>query len=202
MVPPGDRKNQASQDQPPTPLAITTPATLPEAIAGRPYAVALAATGGQGAVRWTIDGALPEGLAFDPATGVLQGTPKQGTPQPLSLGIRANDGSEIATLAARLVVYQSDVPLSTPAWWKPGIPPVPWRAWIDQGFGFLVLWLVHMVGMNTLANLERTSMGDLQIEPSGAVVKSSRRFGLYRLVFRLATLSATLVLAAWIWMRH
>src|SRR3954467_14625751 len=34
------------------PLAIATPGTLPEAIAGRPYVVALAATGGNGAIRW------------------------------------------------------------------------------------------------------------------------------------------------------
>src|SRR3954463_11657345 len=31
-----------------SPLAITTPENLPEAIAGRPYALALAATGGRG----------------------------------------------------------------------------------------------------------------------------------------------------------
>src|SRR2546423_12042968 len=36
------------------PLAIATPGALPEAIAGRPYVVALAATGGQGAYRWSV----------------------------------------------------------------------------------------------------------------------------------------------------
>src|SRR5437764_7290735 len=36
------------------PLAITTPETLPEAIAGRPYTLALAATGGKGPMKWTI----------------------------------------------------------------------------------------------------------------------------------------------------
>ena len=39
------------------PLAITTPEMLPEAIAGRPYAVALAASGGRGTLHWTIEGA-------------------------------------------------------------------------------------------------------------------------------------------------
>src|SRR4051812_34671353 len=34
-------------------LAITTPDMLPEAIAGRPYTVALAATGGRGPLRWS-----------------------------------------------------------------------------------------------------------------------------------------------------
>src|SRR3954462_12670429 len=46
------------------PLAIATPETLPEAIAGHPYAVALAATGGKGEIRWSLDGALPAGLSF------------------------------------------------------------------------------------------------------------------------------------------
>src|SRR5437763_14217746 len=41
-----------SDPDPSAPLAITTPAALPEAIAGRPYALALAATGGKGPLRW------------------------------------------------------------------------------------------------------------------------------------------------------
>src|ERR1700760_3889191 len=38
------------------PLKVATPAMLPEAIAGRPYAVALAAEGGAGKLRWAVDG--------------------------------------------------------------------------------------------------------------------------------------------------
>src|SRR6476659_294688 len=37
------------------PLAIATPGELPEAIAGRPYLVALASTGGRGQTRWAVD---------------------------------------------------------------------------------------------------------------------------------------------------
>src|SRR3954449_2617064 len=37
-------------------LTIATPETLPEAIAGRPYALALAATGGRGPLRWHVAG--------------------------------------------------------------------------------------------------------------------------------------------------
>src|SRR3954451_8042770 len=50
LAPPGADGKQAE------PLAITTPESLPEAIAGRPYTIALAATGGRGVLRWTIDG--------------------------------------------------------------------------------------------------------------------------------------------------
>src|SRR3974390_1884860 len=45
------RAGPAPPDEPP-PLAIPPPDPLPEAIAGRPYALALAATGGQGPLKW------------------------------------------------------------------------------------------------------------------------------------------------------
>src|SRR5271157_3222289 len=134
LAPPGG--DNAREGTETVPLSITTPEALPEAIAGRPYAIALAAAGGRGPLHWNIEGPLPEGLTFDPASGVLQGTPAQGTPQPLSLSVRVSDGLSIATGSARLVVYQSDRPLITPAWWKPGLPPVPWRDWLDHGVGF------------------------------------------------------------------
>ncbi len=199
--PPGGKDSRAGSEAPPSPLEITTPEALPEAIAGRPYAVAFAATGGRGPLRWTVDGPIPEGLSFDPASGILQGTPRKGTPQPLSLAVRVSDGAEIATQSTRLLVYQSDQPLVTPAWWKPGLPPVPWRAWLDQGVGFLVLWLVHLVGMATLANLERSSgEGSLGLDGDDAgLLVGHRRFVTYRILMRLSTLSAMLALGAWLW---
>lgn len=200
LAPPGKSGRQAGADgKQPEPLAITTPETLPEAIAGRPYSIALAAIGGRGSLRWSIDGKLPEGLSFDPEVGVIRGTPAKGTPEPLALSVRVSDGTEMATQAARLLVYQSDAPLTTPAWWKPGIPPIPWRAWLDQGVGFLVLWLVHLVGMSTLANLERGG-GSLTVGGAeSAAIAPSRRFAAYRILLRLSTLSAMIALAGWLW---
>ena len=183
------------------PLSITTPDVLPDAIAGRPYAIALAAVGGRGPLHWNIEGALPAGLTFDAASGVLQGTPAKGTPQPLPLSIRVSDGDSIATGSTRLVVYQSDKPLFTPAWWKPGLPPVPWRAWLDQGVGFLVLWLIHLIGMSTLATLERTALPvtvALKGDNAGSLIVG-RRYTMYRNFMRLGTLSAMLVLGVWLW---
>src|SRR5215469_4963417 len=43
-------------------LEITTSESLPEAIAGRPYELALAANGGKGKLRWAVVGDLPKGL--------------------------------------------------------------------------------------------------------------------------------------------
>ncbi len=201
LAPPGGDNAREGTETEPVPLSITTPEALPEAIAGRPYAIALAATGGRGPLHWYIEGPLPVGLTFDPASGVLQGTPAKGTPQPLSLSVRVSDGLSIATGSARLVVYQSDRPLITPAWWKPGLPPVPWRAWLDHGVGFLVLWLIHLVGMSTLANLERIAVqGSVALEgsDSGSLIVG-RRYAIYRNLIRVSTLSAMLVLGVWLW---
>jgi hypothetical protein len=166
-------------------LAIATPANLPEAIAGRPYAVALAATGGRGPIQWAIDGKLPDGLAFDPATALLQGTPTKGTPEPISLVLRASDESDQVASPTRLVVYQPDQPLTLPSKWKPALPPIPWRDWFDQGFGFLVLALIHMVGMSMLGSLERRGLSDA--DPDDAEATRSRFFA-YRILLRLATI--------------
>jgi hypothetical protein len=193
----------AGGDRGPTPdarpLAIATPETLPEAIAGHPYAVALAATGGKGEIRWSLDGSLPAGLSFDPSTGQICGTPRAGTAEPATLILRVGDGDEQVSRPARLVVYQSDKPLTTPAWWKPGIPPLPWRAWLQHGFGFLVLWLVYLVSMNAIAGLEREGLADAGTEAEDDLRRVRRRFAAYRAFVRLVTLGAAAVLAVWLW---
>ena len=180
---------------PSTPLAIATPGDLPEAIAGRPYSVALATRGGRGEVRWAIEGKLPEGLEFDPSAGVLKGVPTKGTPEPASLVLRASDESGRVASQARLAVYQPDRPLSFPSRWKPALPPIPYREWFDQGFGFLVLALVHLVGMNALGALERRGLAGVEPEEARPI---ARRFSAYRIVLRLATLGSATALAAWL----
>ena len=117
-------------------LAITTPDVLPEAIAGRPYVVALAAKGGQGPLRWSVDGALPDGLSFAPKDARIEGTPRSGTAEPATLTLHVSDAASRASQPTRLVVYQSDRPLSMPSRWQPGLPPIPLRSWLEQGIGF------------------------------------------------------------------
>lgn len=185
-------RERASDPAAPLPLRIVTPEGMPEAIAGRPYAVALAAEGGAGRRKWSVVGDLPAGLALAAETGLIHGTPKVGTPEPVVLGVRVADGSDRAASTVRLLVYQSDSPLTVPSRWRPGLPPLPWRAWMEQGFGFLVLLLVHLVGMNALAGLERLAT---TTEASGR----AGRFALYRVILRLATAAATVALAVWIW---
>jgi hypothetical protein len=190
-------------------LAISTPETLPEAIAGRPYAVALAAKGGAGPVRWAVDGQLPDGLTFDPQSAQIRGTPRSGTPEPVTLVLRVSDGNDRASQGARRVVYESDRPLSIPSKWKPSLPPIPWNAWLEQGFGFLILWLIHLLGMNTLRSLQRWSIGtiaaadgadeDAAGEAREAERALRRRFAVYRMTVRMASLAATVALALWLW---
>ena len=185
------------------PLKIATPEMLPEAIAGHPYVVALAAIGGKGAPRWSLDGPLPAGLSFEPTSGQIRGTPRAGTARPVALVLHVGDGDERVSRPARLVVYESDKPLTTPAWWKPGIPPVPWRTWLEHGFGFLVLWLVYLVSMNAIASLERGGLADAGAETETRAVDdlraARRRFAAYRAFVRLVTLGAAAVLAVWLW---
>jgi hypothetical protein len=183
------------------PLAIATPSTLPEGISGRPYTVALAAVGGSGSLRWGLDGTLPEGMRFDPKTAQIQGTPRAGTPKPVELVLRVSDGNDRAAKPATLVVYQPDRPLTVPSKWLPKLPPLPIRSWIEQGFGFVVLLLVHMVGMNTLRSLERWSAGAGDKDESATVIRRGR-FIIYRTALRLATLGAMIALAVWMTQTH
>ncbi len=189
------------------PLAIATPGELPEAIAGRPYTLALAAVGGHGPRHWSVDGPLPAGLAVDPDAGLIRGTPTKGTPEPVKLNLRVADGSDRTSRTTQLVVYQSDRPLTTPSKWKPAIPPIPWREWFEQGFGFVVLALIHLVCMNTLNALERraeqviATHDDAAVTPettTNLMVDVGRRFTGYRIVFRCATILAMAGLALWL----
>jgi len=56
------------------PLAITT-LTLPTPTRGQPYSQPVNTTGGQSPKTFTVAGTLPLGLAIDPATGIISGTP-------------------------------------------------------------------------------------------------------------------------------
>jgi len=60
------------------PAITLSPSTLPPGVAGTPYSQAVTASGGTAPYVYTIaSGALPNGLALDPATGVISGVPQQ-----------------------------------------------------------------------------------------------------------------------------
>ncbi len=115
----------------------------------------------------------------------------------MPLVVRARAGVEQARRGVQLVVYQPDRPLTTPGRWSPGLPPVPVRAWLEQGFGFLVVILVHLVGMNTLTSLERGYGAAGETKPA-----LRHRFVAYRIVVRIVTLGVLAALAVWLWSHH
>jgi len=184
------------------PLRVATPPRLPEAIAGRSYLLALAATGGRGPLHWSVNQTLPEWLSLDEATGQLAGTPPKATDEALTLDLRVSDGTQSASQPAQLHVLPFQAPLTASAWLKQNLNVVPWRAWLEQGVGFLVLWLVHLLGMNLLANLERGAVEECVMaeEPGSAQHSVHKRFASYRLIVRLATLMAVVSLAAWLFL--
>jgi hypothetical protein len=60
----------------PTPLTIST-TTLAAASYKTSYSAKLTATGGTGAIAWSVEGTLPAGITLNAANGVLSGTPTQ-----------------------------------------------------------------------------------------------------------------------------
>ena len=57
------------------PLSITTTSPLPNASAGQTYNATLAATGGTTPYQWSAGAGFPPGLALDPQSGAISGTP-------------------------------------------------------------------------------------------------------------------------------
>jgi hypothetical protein len=182
------------------PLQISTPATLPDAVAGRPYLVALAATGGRDAPRWSALLPLPGWLHLDESTGRLSGTPVQESDEPLALAFQAEDGASTASQSTRLVVLPPQTSISPRSWWQRRLAGVPWRSWLEQGVGFLVIWLVHLLGMNLLSQMERDSIGRSLLTQGEESIQLGlqARFSTYRLVVRLGTAAAALALVIWL----
>jgi large repetitive protein len=87
-------------------LTLTGPAALPNAVAGAPYSFTLTASGGQQPYSWRVsNGALPDGLALNSATGVISGTPTAGGTFNFTVEVAdaANlKGSRVETIVAAL----------------------------------------------------------------------------------------------------
>ncbi len=83
----------------PSGLAVTT-TTLPDATAGAGYGTTLAASGGAAPYTWAVTaGALPDGLALGPSTGIIGGTPT--TPGLASFTVQVTDSSAVPQTATR-----------------------------------------------------------------------------------------------------
>ena len=164
--------------------------------------MALAATGGRGPLHWSVAGKLAR--VAHPRRRRPAGSPAplpRKPAEPLALELRVSDGdrnSQPARPAAGLTLpgARRDRALVEAI----TCSAVPWRAWLEQGVGFLVLWLVHLLGMNLLANLERGSLEEsvLNQGAESAQLSVQKRFASYRLLVRLTTLTAMIALAVWL----
>src|SRR5690349_19243580 len=99
---------------PPLPTILLTTQSLSHAVQGRPYSATLTATGGVGALKWSIapdPNSGPTGLSIDANTGVLSGTANfVGNGLFTATVTDANNNS-----SGRNLFVFADVPLSTVA---------------------------------------------------------------------------------------
>jgi hypothetical protein len=92
-------------------LGITT-TSLPNGVIGEAYSQTLGATGNRGPVTWSVsDGDLPDGLALDPGTGAIDGTPTAiGS---FTFEVTARDDEDAATASYTVGIFDP-LTISTP----------------------------------------------------------------------------------------
>lgn len=83
------------------PVVTTGPAALPKGVVGRAFGpVSYGASGGSLPYQWVVLSGLPPGLALNPATGVLDGTPTSAGTGSLVVEVQdANQPAQVDTLA-------------------------------------------------------------------------------------------------------
>lgn len=87
-----------------SPSLTISPASLANGTAGSLYAQVLAASGGIAPYSYVLSGSLPAGLAFDPATASLSGTPTQAGSFALELTVTDSTTGTAASLVQSYVL--------------------------------------------------------------------------------------------------
>ena len=87
-----------------SPSLTISPASLANGTAGSLYAQVLAASGGIAPYSYVLSGSLPVGLAFDPATASLSGTPTQAGSFPVTLTVTDSTTGTAASLVQSYVL--------------------------------------------------------------------------------------------------
>jgi hypothetical protein len=75
------------------PLAAAVSGTVPKSEVGKAFKATIAASGGRGPYAFSVaSGTLPAGLALDPATGIVSGTPTAAGTSAVTIGVKDADG--------------------------------------------------------------------------------------------------------------
>lgn len=164
------------------PIVIATRGALPDAIAGRPYRLALAGRGGNGPLRWSVEGDLPAGLSFDPDAGEIRGVPEGSAASSAPLRLRAASGAVVAEESASLAVVRAEGPAP-----RFDLRAISWQTWAGEGLGLLLLALAALLGAGLIRDLARRAPG------------ARIRVALYRATFAVGSLSIAVGLGAWLW---
>jgi hypothetical protein len=170
------------------PLKITLASDLPDAIAGRSYNVALAASGGLGRYEWSIEGVLPEGLALNDESGQISGVPRVTAPAQFTIAVE--DGLSRVRQAVRLQVLDRAGQPAAATTRAQTVPAL--RDWLAAGFGYLVLVSVWLSGIALIGALERWSTRGGQT--SGGLL----RFQVYRGILSITAVALVAALGVWL----
>jgi len=77
------------------PPAISTTSPLAPAVTGTVYSQSFSGTGGTTPYRWSLQGALPQGLTFNTTSGAISGTPLAPGRASFSVQLQDNGGSAV-----------------------------------------------------------------------------------------------------------
>ena len=110
-----------------------TPETIPAGSTGAAYTQTFTQNGGNGAITWSLTGALPNGLSFNPATATLSGTPLQAGSFPITV-TAADAVSCPASRNYTLVINQQNTGLEADVAPRPnGNGSVSLTDWVQTG---------------------------------------------------------------------
>jgi putative Ig domain-containing protein len=148
----------------PAALSITT-TSLPAGTVGQAYDQPVQATGGTGALTWSLDvGTLPQNLSLNPMTGVISGTPTATGTSSFTVRV-ADTAGQAVTQALSILINPPSPPTITTTSLPGGTVGVPYSETLQAtgGTGTLV-WSLSAGSLP--ANLTLSSTGTISGTPT------------------------------------